>query len=208
MTQAEQEHWQQVYATKAVDQVSWFEPVPGSSLQMIEQLALPADAAIIDVGGGASRLARELVARGHSDLTVCDISAESQEKARKDFPDADQVTWIEADVRDHDFGRRFAVWHDRAVFHFMVSAVDRNAYLATLHGSLPPGGHLILATFGPEGPGRCSGLPVHRYSAEELASAVGEIAELESAHTEDHVTPSGSIQQFLFAHFIANRENV
>jgi trans-aconitate methyltransferase len=208
MTQAEQEHWQQVYATKAVDQVSWFEPVPGSSLQMIEQLALPADAAIIDVGGGASRLARELVARGHSDLTVCDISAESQEKARKDFPDADQVTWIEADVRDHDFGRRFAVWHDRAVFHFMVSAVDRNAYLATLRSSLPPGGHLILATFGPEGPGRCSGLPVHRYSAEELASAVGEIAELESAHTEDHVTPSGSIQQFLFAHFIANRENV
>ena len=106
---------------------------------MIEELALPADAAIIDLGGGASRLARELVARGHSDLTVCDISAESLEKARKDFLDADQVTWIEADVRDHDFGRLFAVWHDRAAFHFMVSAVDRNAYLATLRSSLLPG---------------------------------------------------------------------
>jgi ubiquinone/menaquinone biosynthesis C-methylase UbiE len=208
MTQAPQEHWQQVYATKAVDQVSWFEPVPGSSLQMIEELGLPADAAIIDVGGGASRLAQELVARGHTDLTVCDISGESLKKAPKDFPDAGQVTWIEADVRDHDFDRRYAVWHDRAVFHFMVSAVDRIAYLATLRGSLSPGGHLILAAFGPEGPERCSGLPVHRYSAEELASAVGDIAELESAHTEDHVTPSGSTQQFLFAHFIANRESV
>jgi len=205
MTQDQQEHWQQVYATKAVDQVSWFEPVPRSSLGMIEELGLPADAPIIDVGGGASRLAQELVARGHSDLTVCDISGESLEKARVDFADAHQVTWIEADVREHDFDRRFAVWHDRAVFHFMVSAVDRNAYLATLRSSLSPGGHLILATFGPEGPERCSGLPVHRYSAEELAGAVGEIAELESARTEDHVTPSGTAQQFLFAHFIANR---
>jgi trans-aconitate methyltransferase len=207
MTRTQREHWQKVFATTAVDQVSWFEPVPGTSLRMIEELALPAEAAIIDVGGGASRLAQELVERGHSDLTVCDISAESLLKARKDFPDADQVTWIEADVRDHDFSRRFAVWHDRAVFHFMVSAADRTAYLATLRSSLPPGGHLILATFGPEGPERCSGLPVHRYSAKELASAVGDIAELESTHTEDHVTPSGSMQQFLFAHFIGNGES-
>lgn len=202
----QEEHWQQVYTTQAAERVSWFEAVPSSSLKMIEELGLPADAAIIDIGGGASRLAQELVERGHSDLTVCDISAESLRKARKDFSDADQVTWIEADVRDHDFSRRFAVWHDRAVFHFMVSAADRTAYVATLRSSLQPGGHLILATFGPQGPERCSGLPVHRYSAQELASAVGDIAELESAHTEDHVTPSGSIQQFLFAHFIANGE--
>jgi SAM-dependent methyltransferase len=197
------DHWSQVYATRAVDEVSWFESVPRSSLAMIEALKLPLDAPIIDVGGGASGLARELSSRGYSDITVADISTEALARARDVFPEADRVAWIVADIRDHDFGRQFALWHDRALFHFMVSADDRNAYLATLRRSLAPDGHLILATFGPDGPERCSGLPTVRYSPDSLATTIGAAAELESWHTEDHRTPSGSTQQFLFAHLIA-----
>jgi ubiquinone/menaquinone biosynthesis C-methylase UbiE len=170
---------------------------------MIEALGLPPGAPIIDVGGGASRLAEELLSRGHSDITVADISAEALERAREGFADADRVSWVVADVRDHDFGRRFALWHDRAVFHFMVSTADRDAYLATLRRSLEPGGHAIIATFGREGPEHCSGLPVSRYSADELAATLGDGAALESWHIEDHRTPSGASQQFLFTHFVA-----
>jgi ubiquinone/menaquinone biosynthesis C-methylase UbiE len=196
-------YWDEVYATKAVDEVSWFEASPRTSLEMIEALGLPPDAPILDVGGGASHLAEELLALGHSDITVVDISGEALWRAREGFPDPDRVTWIVADVRDHDFGRRFSLWHDRGAFHFMVSAEDRSAYLATLGRSLEPGGHVILATFGPEGPDRCSGLPVARYSAEALAEEIGEIAELGSWQTNNHRTPSGATQQFLFAHLVA-----
>jgi hypothetical protein len=107
---------------------------------------------------------------------------------------------VVADVRSHDFGRRFGLWHDRAVFHFMVSAEDRRAYLATLERSIEPSGHVVMATFGPDGPTRCSGLPVARYGADALAAMIGERAELKSWHLEEHRTPSGARQQFLFAH--------
>ena len=168
---------------------------------MIEALALPPGAPIVDVGGGASGLAAELTARGHTDITVADISAEALQRAREGFAGAERVTWVVADVRDHDFGRRFALWHDRAVFHFMVSDEDREAYLGTMRRSVEPGGHAVIATFGPNGPERCSGLPVARYSAEELSETIGDWADLESSHTEDHRTPSGADQEFLFAHF-------
>lgn len=200
---AEQEHWERVYAEKAAEEVSWFEPVPGASLGMIDEIDLPLDAPIVDVGGGASGLAAALVARGHSDLTVLDISAKALERARAGFPQADRVAWIVGDVRTHDFGRRFALWHDRAVFHFMVSGEDRRAYLIALERALEPCGHAILATFGPQGPSHCSGLPVARYSAAELAAAIGDRATLVSSHLHDHRTPGGASQQFLYAHFIA-----
>ena len=189
--------------TRAVDEVSWFEAEPRSSLTMIEALALPPGAPIVDVGGGASGLARELLSRGHTDITVADISAEALERAGDGFSEADRITWVVADVRDHDFGRRFALWHDRAVFHFMVASEDREAYLRTMRKSIEPGGHALIATFGPNGPDRCSGLPVARYSAEELSATIGDWAELESAHTEGHRTPSGADQEFLFTHFVA-----
>jgi ubiquinone/menaquinone biosynthesis C-methylase UbiE len=169
---------------------------------MIATLALPLDAPIVDVGGGASGLARELLALGHSDITVIDISSRALERAREGFEGADRVEWVVGDVREHDFGRRFALWHDRAVFHFMVSEEDRNAYLATLERSVEPGGHLVIATFGPEGPERCSGLPVRRYSTDELAATIGDRVELESSQLEVHRTPSGATQQFLFAHLM------
>jgi SAM-dependent methyltransferase len=193
-------HWDRVYAEKARTAVSWFEPVPRSSLALIEGLGMPLDAPIVDVGGGASRLAAELLDTGHSDITVVDISGEALESACEDFAGADRITWVLADVRSHDFGRRFALWHDRAVFHFMVAPDDRRDYLETLARSVEPGGHVILATFGPGGPTRCSGLPTARYSADELAVTFADRAELVSARLEEHRTPSGASQQFLFAH--------
>jgi SAM-dependent methyltransferase len=196
----EREHWDQLYAERDPNQVSWFEPVPASSLAIIEDLDLPLDAPIADVGGGASWLAAELVRRGYADVTVVDISGEALDRARAGFEDAGRVEWVLADVRDHDFGRRFALWHDRAMFHFMVSPEDRAAYLATLKRSLEPSGHVVMATFGPEGPTRCSGLPVARYGAEELAATIAERASLVFSHLEQHRTPGGASQQFLYAH--------
>jgi SAM-dependent methyltransferase len=197
---SERDHWNQVWSARGAGEMSWFEASPGSSLAMIEALGLEPDAPIVDVGGGASGLPGQLIAGGHTDVTVVDISGEAIARAREGFGESDRVNWIVADVRDHDFGRRFALWHDRAAFHFMVSSEDREGYIATLRRSLEPGGDLILATFGPDGPDSCSGLPVQKYSAGALAEAIGAGAELVSSHTEDHRTPSGAPQQFVFAH--------
>jgi SAM-dependent methyltransferase len=162
---------------------------------------VPLDAAIVDVGGGASRLAAELRRRGHTDVTVLDLSVQALEIARADLGEAaGGVTWVEGDVRSHDFGRRFDLWHDRAAFHFMVEPPDRDAYLATLDRTLRPGGHLILATFGPQGPTQCSGLPVYRYDAATLSETLGADYELVSSRLVEHRTPAGRKQQFLYAH--------
>ena len=200
---AEREHWERVYAEKAPNAVSWFEPTPRASLAMIDELDLPLDAPIVDVGGGASGLAAELLGRGYTDLTVVDISSEALERAREPLTEPNRITWVAADLRDHDFGRRFALWHDRAVFHFMVEPGDREAYLTTLERSIASPGQVILASFGPQAPPRCSGLPVARYDAAELAAAFEGRAALVSSHLELHRTPSGTPQQFLFAHLIA-----
>ncbi|MGE5408701.1 MAG: class I SAM-dependent methyltransferase, partial [Syntrophothermus sp.] len=181
--------------------LSWTEPAPTTSLELIAEAAIPLDAAIIDVGGGASMLAGELLLAGYADVTVADISAAALARARSELGEAGgRVRWIETDVRRADFGRAFALWHDRAVFHFMVSEEDRRAYLRTLGRSLAPGGHLVLATFGPEGPSECSGLPVRRYDAAAIAGLLGEEYELVSARLHEHRTPRGAAQQFVYAH--------
>lgn len=201
MTDRSASHWERTYAERQIGDLSWTEAVPVMSLELIAQAGLTSDAAIIDVGGGASRLAGELLRLGHSDITVADISGEALERAKADLGEnADRVEWVEADVRDHDFSRRFDLWHDRAVFHFMVDAADRGRYLAVLDRSLRPGGHLILATFGPDGPTMCSGLPVARYGAEEIAGVLGDGYELRSSQLVEHRTPSGNSQQFSYAH--------
>lgn len=126
-------HWRRTYAERSTEELSWTEPVPDASLALIGEAGLPLNAAILDVGGGASRLAAELLGRGYSDVMVADISAEALERAKVDLGEAaGRVTWVEADVCTHDFGRHFDLWHDRAVFHFMVDAADRDHYL------LPP----------------------------------------------------------------------
>jgi SAM-dependent methyltransferase len=196
-----QAHWQEVYKRKAPDEVSWFEAVPHHSLALIAEAGIDVDTAVIDAGGGESRLAGELLSRGYRDVTVADISPTALKGARDELGGrADQVQWIVADVRRQEFGRRFDLWHDRAAFHFMVDDTGRDRYLGTLRNSLRPGGHLIMATFGPDGPTRCSGLPVHRYGEAELLETLGGEFALVSSRLDMHRTPAGKHQQFLYLH--------
>jgi ubiquinone/menaquinone biosynthesis C-methylase UbiE len=168
---------------------------------MIDHLRLSREEPVIDVGAGASRLAAELLERGFENITAADLSAKALKIAQTDLGnESERIDWIVADLCSHDFGRRFALWHDRAVFHFMVAEADRRAYLETAARSIKPGGDLIIATFGPQGPTTCSGLPVTRYGAADLAQALGADLELEAARIVDHGTPSGKTQQFMYAH--------
>lgn len=195
------DHWQGVHREREPQEQSWYEAAPGASLAMIEEAGLPRDAAILDAGGGASSLAGRLLAAGYTDITVADISEVALRQARADLgSQADRVSWLQADLRSHDFERRFDLWHDRVVLHFMVDPADRAAYLDTLRGALRPSGHLVVATFGPDGPTHCSGLPVTRYSAAELSTLLGEDFEFLSWRLLSHRTPSGATQQFLYAH--------
>ena len=197
-----QRHWQRVYASREPEETSWFEPVPAVSLRLIESLGLPPSAAVVDVGGGASRLAAELLARGFGDVTVTDVSAAAVERARADLgADADRVTWRVGDIRGQDLGRRFDLWHDRAMFHFLVEPTDRAAYVDLLRRSVAAGGHALIATFGPDGPEACSGLPVRRYGADELAGELGDEFTLTRSELVVHRTPGGNGQQFLYAVF-------
>ena len=195
-------HWQSTYAEKAPERVSWYEPLPQRSLELIEAADIGRQAGILDVGGGASSLAEQLLRMGYTDITVADISAAALAHARAKLgSDAERIARVEADVRSHDFGCRFDLWHDRAVFHFMVAPADREGYMTVLRRTLRPGGHLIIATFGPEGPTQCSGLPVERYGTEEMQRVLGADFELARSALVDHHTPSGASQQFLYAHF-------
>jgi ubiquinone/menaquinone biosynthesis C-methylase UbiE len=201
-------HWQSVYLEKDPTEVSWYEQVPAASLQLIEEADLSRERPLLDVGGGASRLAGELLNRGYSDITVADISASALSKAQAQLGSGEKaIEWLEADVRSHDFARQYDLWHDRAAFHFMVTAEDQEAYLATLQRTLKPGGHVVIATFGPDGPTRCSGLPVARYGSDDLAGRLGPGFQLISEALEVHDTPAGIHQQFLYAHFQRNSEH-
>jgi SAM-dependent methyltransferase len=194
-------HWQRVYRERRPGEVSWYEPNPAVSLELIEEAGLSAGAPILDAGGGASGLAGRLLDAGYTDVTVADISAAALERAHAALgAEAERVRWLQADLRSQGPGRRFDLWHDRALLHFMVDAADRARYLETMRGALSPSGHLVVATFGPEGPTRCSGLPVDRYDATGLSALIGDEFELVSSRLSDHRTPSGASQQFLHAH--------
>jgi 2-polyprenyl-3-methyl-5-hydroxy-6-metoxy-1,4-benzoquinol methylase len=195
----ERAHWERVYAQVDPREVSWYEPAPEISLALIAQAGPALDAAILDVGGGASGLAAALLRDGYSDVTVADIAETSIGRAETQLAgDAERVRWVQADVRSHDFGRRYDLWHDRAVLHFMVNPADRDGYLEVLDRTLRPGGHAIFATFGPDGPTSCSGLPIHRYAAAELARLLGSEYHTLASRLHEHKTPSGATQQFLY----------
>ena len=196
------EHWEKVYTTKATDAVSWFQPHADLSLDLIKATGVSHDAAIIDVGGGASTLVDDLLANGYTDLSVLDLSAAALAAAQKRLGlQASKVQWIEADVTKADLpARRFDVWHDRAVFHFLTSAEDRAAYVQAVFRAVKPGGHVIVATFAEDGPNQCSGLPVMRYRADELHAEFGEAFALLSHQKEAHHTPSGTVQQFVYCY--------
>ena len=195
------EHWQDVYEARRSDEVSWFERRPARSLELIARAGLPRNAAIVDVGGGGSRLAAELVTAGYRDVTVADFAASALQRAREVAGEAAAgITFLEADVTA-GFERRYDLWHDRAVLHFMVDPDAREAYLRTLRDALPAGGWAVIASFGPEGPTSCSGLPVARYSAAALAELLGPDFEPVHALTHIHTTPGAAEQQFVYALF-------
>jgi SAM-dependent methyltransferase len=196
------DHWELVYQRRSPDAVSWYEPLPVTSMALIEACGLDRDAAIVDAGGGASRLAGKLLEAGYTDITVADLSTAALGSARAELGErAEEIEWVEADLRRHDFGRQFDLWHDRAVFQFMVDPADRAAYLAVLRRAIRPGGQLVIGTFGPQAPTRCSGLPVRRYGAEELAAELGSDFEPLGSKLQIHETPAGKEQQFLWARF-------
>jgi 2-polyprenyl-3-methyl-5-hydroxy-6-metoxy-1,4-benzoquinol methylase len=186
------EHWDAVYGARPHSLTSWHQDEPRVSLELIEALAIPHEARIIDVGGGTSELADRLILRGFTNVSVLDISARALETAGRGA----SIVLINDDVLTWRPARHFDCWHDRAVFHFMVDRDERRAYLATLRAALGPGGAIVMATFAEDGPTSCSGLPVARYSAEALCRAIGDDVRLVAKRREEHVTPRGAVQPF------------
>ena len=196
------QHWEDVYRQKPEDSLSWFQPQPEISLELIHAAGLQKTDALIDVGGGASRLVDCLVAEGFTDITVLDIAEHALQKTRARLGNAaSRVHWIAADVTAWRPDRQYRLWHDRAVFHFLTDAAERAAYRKNLEAALAPGGTAIIASFALEGPERCSGLPVRRYSPESLAAELGSGFRLSGQRSEAHHTPAGRIQQFQYSMF-------
>jgi SAM-dependent methyltransferase len=182
--------------------VSWFQAEPEISLELIRNATKDTSGRIIDVGGGASRLVDVLLDSGYSKIFVLDVSRTALSIARERLGGRAQIVeWLCGDVRSFTPPHTFDVWHDRAVFHFLRDQADRSGYRGTLGRAVPPGGHAVLATFGPEGPERCSGLPVVRYDAASLSAELGEMWELVETREETHHTPSGVDQQFVYGRF-------
>jgi trans-aconitate methyltransferase len=195
-------HWDEVYAAKGETDVSWFQENPAPSLQLIERAGLAAEAGIIDIGGGASRLVDRLMERGFRRLAVLDISQNSLDLAALRLGRrASEVRWIAADVTAWEPSLRFDLWHDRAAFHFLIAPEDRAAYVARLKEALRPGGYAIIATFALDGPQECSRLPVARYDTAGLAAELGEEFALIESLRHDHATPWNSTQRFQFTLF-------
>lgn len=195
-------HWEAVYSTKSPDSVSWFQEHAEASLGLIASTGLGDSAAIIDVGGGASTLVDDLLAAGYTDISVLDLSAAAMTAARRRLGVlAGQVTWIEGDITEVDLPHsRFDIWHDRAVFHFLTDAASRQRYVEQVTQAVRPGGHVIVATFAEDGPEQCSGLPVMRYRADALHAEFGAGFKLLAHQKEEHRTPVGRAQQFVYCY--------
>ena len=193
------DHWENVYRNKNFDAVSWYAPHLGESLRLIEQLCPDKTAAIVDVGGGESTLVDDLLHRHYLDLSVLDISAAAIDFTKRRLGvKAQQVNWLVGDITRYNFGdKKFDLWHDRAVFHFLTDPAARQAYVDLVRGSVKPGGYVLMATFGPNGPLQCSGLDVVRYDDAKLHHEFGEGFQLMGSELSDHHTPMGKDQQFL-----------
>lgn len=195
-------HWEHIYETKATTQVSWYQEHAQFSLQYIRKTGIRKSDHIIDVGGGASTLVDDLIVDGFQNITFLDVSGTALQVARQRLgPRAAIVNWIEADITEanlpHD---AYDVWHDRAVFHFLTQTADRQHYVDTVRHSVRKGGHVIVATFAPDGPERCSGLEVVRYSPERLHSEFGDGFEVVDSTRETHHTPFGTDQKFIYCY--------
>lgn len=194
---SDQTHWNDVYDTKGAQQVSWYQPEPTTSLVLLGILDLAPDQPVIDIGGGASTFVDQLLDRGHTDLTVLDISTEALSLAQQRLDNhADRVHWEHADLRRWQPTRHYALWHDRAVFHFLTHTADRDLYRELAAATITPGGYLILATFAADGPDHCSGLTVAKHGPEQLGDFFSDSFTTLATRREEHTTPAGIIQPF------------
>ncbi len=198
-------HWNGVYADKSPDQLTWHQEVPRPSLELIAATGIAADDAIIDAGGGMSFLVEALLDAGYQDVTVLDIAGKALDSSKERLGElAGDVTWLERDLLAAGLPEdRYALWHDRAVFHFLTDDEARQQYVATVRRSLQPGGHVILATFAVDGPQRCSGLDSVRYGAEEIEAVFGDAFRLVGTVDALHHTPWESTQRFTYFHLTA-----
>ncbi len=194
------EHWERVYQTKAPTAVSWYQSEAKTSLELIQRVAPDLGAPIIDVGGGASTLVDGLLDAGYSDLTVLDWAGSALSVAQSRLGARSKlIRWLEANVLDTDLpAASYCVWHDRAVFHFLTDPADRARYVAQTRRAVAPGGYVIVASFSLEGPARCSGLDVMRYSPDTMHAEFGSGFRLLNSVREDHHTPSGAVQSFVY----------
>lgn len=193
------EHWDHTYTVKSDTAVSWYQDVPGRSLDLIRKAG---KGSVIDIGGGASRLVDRLLAESYADLTVLDISDVALGRSKERLgAQAGKVAWIVADITSWRPERQWDIWHDRAVFHFLTDPVTQDAYIAALKAGTRPGSFVVISTFALTGPEKCSGLPVQRYSAETLAARLGSDFVLLTQEAETHPTPFGTTQDFTYAVF-------
>jgi SAM-dependent methyltransferase len=195
-------HWENVYTSKSEREVSWFQASPAPSLDLIQLAKPPPDAAIVDIGGGTSRLVDQLLADGFKNVAVLDISEAALEAAKARLGDkAAQVQWVVADVTKWHPAQSFDIWHDRAAFHFLTTEMDRAAYVERLRQAIRMGGHVIIGTFALDGPEKCSGLAVNRYDAASLGKVLGADFQLAHTRSHEHATPWAAIQRFQFSVF-------
>jgi len=196
----QKDHWESIYSTKSPDGVSWFQPHADTSMRLIRSSCPDHQASIIDVGAGASTLVDDLLDDGYRHVTVLDLSGAALAQSRKRLGvRGDSVRWLEADITHAELApHSIDLWHDRAVFHFLTTPEDRAAYVRQVLHALKPGGHVIMATFGSNGPLQCSGLPVVRYAPDALHAEFGEPFTLLAHEEQLHQTPFGTAQQFIF----------
>jgi len=196
-------HWEKVYSTKSSNYVSWFQEHARLSLELIRKANLPLTASLIDVGGGASRLVDDLLKTGYEDITVLDLSAAALASTKNRLGGkGNKLHWLEANITDVTLSNHaYDLWHDRAVFHFLIKLQDRKAYSEAARHTIKPGGHMIVATFGEGGPAQCSGLPVMRYGVDSLNAEFKESFTLIESLKEEHRTPMGTTQNFIYCLF-------
>ncbi|MBX7242827.1 MAG: class I SAM-dependent methyltransferase [Bacteroidia bacterium] len=195
-------HWENIYKTKELKDVSWFQPTPETSLDFFKQFNVPTTATIIDIGGGDSLLVDHLLDLGYQDITVLDISAVALEKAKNRLADrATKVRWIVADAATFKPTVKYDFWHDRAAFHFLTQESEISNYLEIVQRSIKPAGILVIGTFSEQGPKKCSGIEIKQYSEESMTDRLKKFFEKIKCITVDHKTPFDTIQNFVFCSF-------
>ncbi|HNP06567.1 MAG TPA: class I SAM-dependent methyltransferase [Cyclobacteriaceae bacterium] len=199
---SQKEHWEQIYSTKQANEVSWTQENPTTSLDFIRSFNLPRQASIIDIGGGESKLVDKLIDEGYEDITVVDISEHALSRTKERLGEkAKKVNWVVSDITELNTSRTFDLWHDRATFHFMTTPDQINEYLKRAKTNLKTNGYLTIGTFSQDGPKKCSGLEIKQYSEEALQNQLRDGFEKIRCITEDHQTPFGTLQNFLFCSF-------